>query len=201
MKKLTVDRASYASNQGVVQVSRAEYVRYCGSNFLIRWYLYANSLLPVSLRFGFVRGGFRWRRFAEHFHLGDLNAVIVLDPQRGLVAAYTDLDARLQKRFPVINIFREKLHLLPQPPKVGDRFVAASLYGSDPYAKKEQRWGSFYPIVVNCVVRDQTKCDFAKAKISDAEWKALEIGLSQISDKTCVGLHHIVLPAELKASL
>lgn len=201
MKKRTVSTTSQASNQGSLRVTRAEYCRYYGSNPLSQALLYASSFLPLGVGLGRMFGGFRWRRFAEHFHFGDTNAVVVLDARKGIVAAYTDLDARLQKRFPVINVFKEKLRLLPQAAQTGDTFAAVSLYGRDEYFRLEGRWSTFHPILVDCVVRDQTACEFAKAKISDGEWKALEIGVSQLPAHPRLGIHHITLPDEIKAAL
>ncbi len=132
---------------------------------------------------------------------GDINPALILDERRGLVAAYTDLDNRLQKRFPVINIFVEKLDRLPTPPKAGDTVAAVSLYGQNAQTKVTGRWSTFHPVVIDCVISDPIKCEFRKAMIPDAQWKALEVGLSQIPDKTRTGIHDITLPEELKAIL
>ncbi len=201
MNTKTFDSTTYATNQAVLRVSRDEHARYKGRTALGRAYLRVNSYLPSVFWFGGIVGGFRWKRFSEWFLHGDTNPAVVLDASQGLVAAYTDLDSRLEKRFPVVKVFAEKLWLLPTPAKDGDTFAAVSAYAGGGNSRRTGRWRTFYPLVVDCVIQDEVKCQFAKAKIRDAEWKALEIGLSQLPAKPRPGLYDVVLPDELKAAL
>ena len=201
MKKKVVDGRTKATDEGTLRISRAEYARYDGATVLGRWYRYANSFLPIFRRYREVFGGYRWNHYRERFMYGDTNPAMVLDPGARLVAAYTNLDGRLEKRFPVIRIFVEQLDRLPSPSKAGDTFAAVSLYGQDAQTAKTGRWSTFHPMVVDCMVRDRTECEFRKAMIPDAQWKALELGLAQILDKTRPGIYDIALPDQLKASL
>ncbi len=201
MTKKVVDARTKATDEGTLRITRAEYARYDGVTFLGRCYRYLNSFLPISRRFHNVFGGFRWNHYRERFMYGDTNPAMVLDVRARLVAVYTDLDGRLEKRFPVVRIFVEQLDRLPSPPKAGDTFAAVSLYGQDAQTAKTGRWSTFHPMVVDCVVGDSTKCEFRKAMIPDAQWKALELGLAQIPNQTRPGIYDITLPAELKAQL
>ena len=201
MKKKVVDDRTRATDEGTLRISRAEYARYDGNTFLGSWYRYLNSFLPISRRFRNVFGGFRWNHYRERFMYGDTNPAMILDVRARLVAAYTNLDNRLEKRFPVVRIFAEELDRLPSPPKEGDTFAAVSLYAQNAQTAKSGRWSTFHPLVVDCVVSDRTKCEFRKAMIPEAQWKALELGLSQIPDKTRPGVYDITLPDELKALL
>ena len=201
MRTRTLDDSTAATNEGSLRISRAEYARYNGKTFPGRCYLYFNSFLPIWFKPKMRFGGFRWQRFSERFMFGDTNPVVVLDAKAGLVASFTDLDARLQKRFPVVKIFVEKLHLLATPAKAGDTFAAVSLYAGDSRTEELGRWGNFYPMVVDCVTQDPSRCASTKAKISDREWKALDFGLSQLPDKTQPGVYDIALPDDLRAAL
>ena len=201
MRKRVVSNKSMASDQATLKITRAEYARYEALNRLGNLYWHLNTFLPILPLYRRVAGGFRWHHLRERFMYGDINPAVIVDGQAGLVAAYTDLDTKVQKRFPVINIFVEKLNRLPSLPSDGDTFAAVSLYGGDGYTKRTQRWHTFHPVVIDCVVRDQARCEFRKAMIPDAQWKALALGLSQIPDKTRPGIYDITLPDELKAIL
>ena len=202
MRSRTLDNSTQASNQGVIRVSRTEYVRYAARRRWARPLLLCASYLPVPLGvIPFLNGGFRWRRFSEHFLYGDTNPAIVVDAKRRLVASYTDLDVWSQSRFHVVKVFRERLRLISREVKDGDTFAAVSLYSRASHTDVTGRWGGFSPIVVDCVVRDQPTCDFAKAKIPGSHWRALRLGLEQLRSTRRPGTYDIILPNELLSQL
>lgn len=203
MKSKTLDDSTRATNQCLLRVTRADYTRYRGANIMHRFGLQLTSRIPLKFqRIPLMAGGFHWERFRERFVFGDTNPAMVLDGKSRLVAAYTDLDATSGKNpFHVVKIFRERLELLGLPAKPGDRFAANSLYRRGPHTKETGRWETFFPIVVDCVSGDTQTCELVRAKIPDSHWKALEIGLTQIKDKSRPGLFKIGLPRELEAAL
>jgi hypothetical protein len=171
------DKKSQAANQAVLRISRHEFARYQGSTAFGRYYLYWNTFLPASFFFRNIIGSFWWQLYSTWFMHGDLNPAMVVDADRGLVAAFTDMRTRPGKPAPVIKIFKEKLHLLPSPAKNGDTFAAVSAYSPRATTRITERELPFYLLTVDCVIQDEVKCEFAKAKIPDAHWLALQIGL------------------------
>jgi hypothetical protein len=157
--------------------------------------LYFNRFLPVirgNLRM--LWGGFRWQRTKEWFLYGDITPAMVLDPDRGLVAAYTDLAQDSQYRFLVVKIFAEKLRFIKAGVSRGQKYAAVALYTSDSNSAKTGKWHSFHPIVVDCISTNPALCVATKAKIPDSDWTALEIGLAQIADQSKIGIYNITLP-------
>ena len=205
MKSKTMDDSRQAATQCSLTITRSDYTRYYGLNFISRCVLYLISFLPLRFSLRFFRtpvlnGGFRWARFQDRFKFGNIDAAVVLDPKARLVAVYTDLNCTTETPpVHVIKIIRERLDLLPQPALPGDRFAAASIYQGDANSEKKGRWVNFFPVVIDCVVRDIHQCEFARARVLDADWKALEIGLSQLprEDKEKRGLYEINLSPEL----
>ena len=119
---------------------------------------------------------------------------MVLDPERNLVAAYTDLAQDPQYRFPVVKIFSEKLYFIKAGISRRQKYAAVALYTSDGNSAKTGRWHSFHPIVVDCMSTNPALCAATKAKIPDSDWNALEIGLAQIADQSKAGIYDITLP-------
>ena len=202
MNSKTLDNSTKASNQGGVVISRFEYARYHAAGIFSFLGLYLASWLPLSLKsLKALNGGFRWVRAKEWFLYGDNNPAIVIDTKDGLVAAFTDLDGQLEKRFPVIKLFHEKLHLLGSPVQDGDRFAAISVYGRDDNTAATGRWSSFFPIVVDCVSRDRSRCATARARIPESHWRALEEGLKQLPSMREPGVYDVVLPPDIMRAL
>ena len=204
-KSKTLDNSTEASHQCLLSITRADYARYRGANVMHRCVRHLTSFIPLGFqKIPLLDGGFRWERFREKFRFGDTNPAVVLDVKSHLVAAYTDLDAT-GGRSPchVVKIFRERLELLGLPAVPGDRFAAVSLYSRGARTKDTGQWENFFPVVVDCVIRDTHSCEFVRARIPDSHWKALEIGLSQISkqNQSRAGLFKVNLPDELKAVL
>jgi len=137
----------------------------------------------------------------ERFLYEDTNPTIVLDPKRRLVATYTDLDARLQNRFPVIRVISDNLELIRGGVRAGQRLASVSVYDRNENSKALGRWANFLPIVVDCVSTDRAVCERAMAKIPASHWTALEIGLKQLPQPVRSGLYDIVLPDDLKRLL
>jgi len=197
MDSKTLDNSTQASHQGFFRVTRAEYARYRASMPWKRAALFLLSFTSPRLhRQPWAGGGVRWQRFREHFHYGDTTPAQVLDARSGLVAAYTDLDTQGLYRFPVINIFIEKLHLARTRLQDGEQVATFSLYWRSPSVSSE-RWGGFNPIVARCVSADQAACDAARDKIPSAHWQALQVGLQQVPKPWKPGLYHITLPPEI----
>ncbi len=202
MPSKLVDPTTFATNQAVLRVSRKEYVRYQSPHPVARCFLYASSFLPLRLSaFRLLDGGYQWMRFSEQFKFGDITPAVVLDASTGLVASYTDLDSRLENRFPVIKVFKEKLSLLSHEVRNGDEFAATSLYTRNTESEATGRWSDFSPIVVDCAVRDAHTCAFAKAKIPSSHWTAIRLGISQLPPSIGPGLYDISLPESLRQEL
>ena len=200
MKSKTLDNNTQAANQCLLSVTRADYARYRGTNFMHRCVLRLTSHIPLGFQnIPLLDGGFRWERFRERFRFGHTAPSVVLNAKHRLMAAYTDLNATSRgKPYHVIKIFREKLELLGLPALPGDRLAAAALFQGERIGKLG-RWDNFFPVVVDCVTRDIHACEFVRARIPDSDWKALEIGLSQVPDHTRPGLFQVNLPPELEA--
>jgi hypothetical protein len=193
MRTRTLDDSTEASNQGLVRITRRQYSRYFGPTPVHSALCLVSSFLPYA--------NLRWHRAREHFKYGDTNPAIVLDSDAGLVAAYTDLDSRGFSRFHVIKIFRERLSLIPRQVRDGDRFAAVSLYAADRQSAELGRWSTFCPIVVDCVCHDRDVCEFTKAKIVPAHWRALTIGVAQIGSHAKPGQYAIELSDDLREQL
>jgi len=202
MKSKTLDNNTQAANQCLLSVTRADYARYQGANVMHRCVLQLTSHIPLGFRkIPLLDGGFRWEYFRERFRFGHTTPAVVISAKKRLMAAYTDLNATSGRNpYHVIKIFREKLELLELPAVPGDRFAAAALY-QRARTGESGRWENFFPVVVDCVTRDTHACEFVRARIPDPDWKALEIGLSQVPDQSRPGLFKINLPSELEAVL
>ncbi len=186
MKTKTLNNNNFeATNQCLLPVTRADYARYRSVNIMHRCVLYLTSFIPLQFhKIKLLSGGFWWERFRERFRFGDTNPAMVLDIKTRLVAAYTDLDITGgENPYYVIKIFREKLELLTLPALPRDRFAAVSLYQRGAHTEQSGRWEDFFPVVVDCATRDTYRCEFVRARIPDSHWKALEIGLSQLSSQ------------------
>ncbi|MDX2110949.1 MAG: DUF3239 domain-containing protein [Verrucomicrobiota bacterium] len=201
MDSKTLNNSTEASNKGSLAITRAEYARYYGRYDLHRRLIYLTSYFPWTLMLPRVLGGgFWWQRAREHFLYGDTNPAIILDPEKGLVASFTDLDVCIMGRFPVVKIFYEKLYLIESGVQRGQRFAAISLYSSK-NSPDAERWGSFFPVVVDCISTQNILCEQVKAKIPESHWNALDTGLMQIPTPTEIGLYEIQLSEEMKAQL
>ncbi len=195
-KVFVVDPNTQASDPGGVAITRGEYARYAGLNFLGRVFLYLWSFAPrLFWKTSFGEGGLRWRRMFEHFCYGNTNPALVIDIRENLIAVLTDLDVTGENPYLVIRIKKEKLNLVRTKSVVeGARFASVALYGAKDY-RKTGRWDTFNPIVVDCVVRDPLVCQLILDGIPEDDWKLLETGLSQVPKPYAVGLYPFAIPS------
>jgi len=193
MNSRTLDNTTAASTPGTIQITRFAYARYFGEGIVD----FMGRLVG-----SFSRKNVRWVRAQEHFRFGDVNPAIVLDAKMGLVAVFTDLDSKLQKRFPVVKVKKEKLHLIRHSPvKNGCRLAAVSLYARSPETATTGMWGGFSPIVIDCVVHDKQACATALERITPISWVALELGTEQLPSPLRPGLFAITLSDEVRNQL
>lgn len=199
MDSKTRDNSTRASLPGECRITRSEYARYFGRNLYGRAWRYLSSFLPFAWhRIPLLDGGYQWIRMKEWFHYGDTNPTVVVDPKRRLVATYTNLDSQWQYQFPVIRVISDNLQLIRGGVREGQRFASISSYRRNSDSERLGRWETFVPIVLDCISADRALCEGTKAKISQREWDALEVGLKQIPRPFASGLYDIVLPDALR---
>lgn len=157
------------------------------------------SLLPSKAKEWPVIGDSvrNWLLTKEHLAFGCLNPAMIIDAKKGLVAVFTNLNSSGEGSVPVIMIYGERIDLIPRKVRQGDLFAAASIYYRDPESQKRGQWSSFHPIIVDCLVTDQSACKEAASRISPLAWQALEIGLAQVRDRTMIEMHHVDVPHDV----
>lgn len=202
-QKEIFDPSTHASLPAEYRLSRAEYARYCETSFWKRQWRYASSFLPKAWRkFPLLKNGYHYRYLQEWFLYGDVTPCAILDAKRRLIASFTRLDTVTLKtgqfyRFPVIRVLKERLSLMPEKPRDGQRVAGISAYQADENSRRIGRWKTFTPIVVDCICTDPRLCDRIKAKIPRIDWQGLDLGLAQIPYPAREGLYDIKLPPEL----
>ena len=205
-KKEIFDPSTHASLPAEYRLTRAEYARYCGTTFWRRQWRYASSFLPRALRkFPLLKNGYHYRYLQEWFLFGNLTPAAILDAKHRLVASFTVLDTTILRtgqfyRFPVIRVLKERLSLMPETPRDGQRVAGISAYMADENSRRLGRWKTFTPIIIDCICTNPRLCERIKAKIPQMDWQGLDLGLAQIPYPAKEGLYNIKLPPELLAA-
>jgi hypothetical protein len=143
------------------------------------------------------KGVTTWLFTKEHLALGCLNPAMILDAKKGLVAVFTNLNASGERSVPVIQIYSERIDLIPGKVRKGDLFATACVYLQSHESRAKGQWCGIDPIIVDCLVTDRNTCRDAAARISPLAWQALEIGLSQVPDLTTMDIHYVDVPHDI----
>jgi len=196
----TLDNATMASNPGGLVLSREKYALYFGRNAADRWLYRFCAGLPWAARI-LPLGGARvrhWTRTREHLEHGCLGPAAVIDPDKGLIAAFSSLTAQGETPTPVVKIFRERLDLVdPLLVRKGARLAVACIFWSTEESMARGCWSDFSPIVINCLVDDPGSGEAAKARIKPLAWEVLGLGLAKLQGRRQVGLYPVDVPLDM----
>lgn len=122
--------------------------------------------------------------FAE----GDACPAIVVDPERNLVAVYTDLTKGGHLR-PVIKILKQPLgRVIGGPFESRTRLAFAALYNGFP---QELTWRNFDGYLVNVGTRDQEVIQQIVRRIPDCQWDVLEGAVATMASPPKPGLYEL----------
>lgn len=187
------DHNTRASLPAKLKPSRERYLYYYGiGNWLVSW-------LPAKAKeWPHVGDGVRrWLLAKEHLAFGCLNPAMILDAKKGLVAVFTNLNASGERSVPVIQIYSERIDLIPRKVRKGDLFATACIYLQNDESRAQGQWAGVDPIIVDCLVTNQKACRDAASRIKPLAWQALEIGLSQVQDLTTMDIHYVDVPHDI----
>ena len=197
----TLNNKTKAALPSRLKISRKSYARYFARTPWQRLSLYFSTFVPYSIgrHVSLGRAGCRhWLRVEEHVEHGCLGPAQVVDLRRGLIAAFTNLNAQGPRTIPVIKILRAPLHLLPERLKhEGAQIACASIFHASPKSWEEGYWEDFSPIPIDCIVPDSDGCEEARKRLSPSAWLALEMGLKQVDEERKPGLYHVKVPNEI----
>lgn len=197
----TLNNESHATLPAALQLTRKAYARYFASTSLRERALFAGTFVPYWLgKFvGFSRSRTpHWVEVQEHLAHGCLCPAQVLDLDRGLIATFTNLNARDERSFPALKVTSAPLHLLPPALRHnGARLACASIYQANAESWEAGYWVDFSPLPIDCLVEDQAACEAARQRLSPLSWQALDIALGQLDKSFPVGLHRVAVPHEI----
>ncbi len=196
---ITLDDTTQASNPGGIIISKEKFFQYFEITGAKRALYNLIFKLSKSTLYRLFEGNNTvraWIHTSEHLEFGCTNPSVIINPQKGLIATFTNLTSIGNKPTPVIKISREKLHLIQDKElKDGIRIASIALYyRGEPDAKA---WADFDPIVPHCFCTDTRPCDKKTESIHPNAWKCLETGLHQIENKEKAGLYYITLDKQL----
>ena len=122
--------------------------------------------------------------FAE----GDACPAIVVDPERNLIAVYTDLTKGGPLR-PVIKILKQPLGRVTGGPfERRTRLAFAALYNGFP---QEPTWRNFGGYLVNAGTRDPEVIERIVRRIPDFQWDVLEGAVASMTAPPKPGLYEL----------
>jgi hypothetical protein len=194
-------QGSHALQPGLLRPDRWKVARYETRSVGAAMVRYAGSLVPFWVAI-FTRIGrtaaIRWMYRKAHLRLGALAPSVVVDRDTGVVASFTDLDATSSQPVPVIKLKHERLDLMPESAREpGTRLVSVCVYEETEESMSAGRWSDFDPVTAESVVRDAAACERTKARLSTANWQALELGMAQLQGVRAPGIYAVNLPVEL----
>lgn len=113
------------------------------------------------------------------FANGDVCPAVVVDADRKLIAAFTDL-SKAGPEVPAIRILKQPLGRVTGGPfETGTRLAFVALYNGYP---QEPRWKGFGGHVVNAGTTSRKTIQRVLNSIPPEEWERLEEGLAQIPE-------------------
>lgn len=131
----------------------------------------------IVLGLGLAMGLFSLFEAKRIFAEGDVCPAIVVDAERSLVAAFTDL-SKGGPEVPVIRIFKQPLARATGGPFAKNaRLAYVAMYNGYP---NEPRWRSFGGYLVNLGTTKKKAIQRVLTSIPGEEWEKLEEGLAQI---------------------
>lgn len=191
---------SYAAVPGEISISKQKFLDYFGVRGIRRLMYRIVLSFPKRLLYSILKNNVlvsHWISITEHFKFGCVNPAIVLNQEKGLVAAFTNLTNSGNVPTPVIKIYKEKLHLVQREIFTGQKISTVALYYRNPKQVNASASIDFDPKVPDCFTNDYVVCDQTMNKLSVNSWKCLELGLAQLKEKEKLGLHHVDLDKEL----
>jgi hypothetical protein len=196
MKMKTLDNSTTAALPGALSLSREKYARYFGKS---KFSVVMASNLPWSARHLPIigEGVAHWTRIKEHLENGCLNPAKVICEEENLVASFTSLTAVGEEPTPVVKIWRERIDLIDYKGSLdGVCFAAASTYCRTEESWRSGCWSDFVPYVIDCLVDDRNECDVAQSRLKPLAWRALELGLENLDERT-EGLYDVDVPHDV----
>ncbi|MDZ7618794.1 MAG: DUF3239 domain-containing protein [Patescibacteria group bacterium] len=125
--------------------------------------------------------------FAE----GDACPAIVVDPERNLIAVYTDLTKGGSPR-PVVKVLKQPLGRVAGGPfQRRARLAFAALYNGFP---QEPTWRNFGGYLANAGTRDEAVIERIVRRIPDYQWDVLEGAVASMATPVKPGLYELREP-------
>jgi hypothetical protein len=122
------------------------------------------------------------------FKHGDVCPAVVVDPDRQLVAVYTDLTKGSKSR-PVVKVLRQPLkRAVAGPVKKGTRLAFIAMYSGQPSAAT---WANFGGYLVNTGTSNAKAIQRVVGSIGDEDWSRLMGAVRQLESPYSPGLYDI----------
>jgi len=190
------------STSANLEISRRDFVRYFSKDLVGKAFLWVTSHCPPSWGHRpFLSAGLVFQHLQRKCLIGKVIPAVIIDAKRGLVAAFSNLDATPSLRYPALRIYQEKLHAIHPPAKDGDRLPAICLYEKGPASERTGKWADFHPLLAHAISRDQERLEELGNSAPDDEWRGLTYALGQISGTAGPGLYEVELPSALHRSI
>lgn len=197
----TLNQETVAALPAQLKLTRQAYARYFARSPRHERALYRSTFVPYSLRryLAFGRGEApHWLEAREHVEHGCLCPAQIVALSAGLVATFTNLNAREERSFPAVKIRAEPLHLLPGRLRhEGARLACVSIFHASAESWQAGYWDDFSPLPVDCLVPEERACEAARDRLSPFAWKALALALAELGERYEPGLHRVAVPYEI----
>ncbi len=198
---LTFDDSTIAAMPGGISIDKSKFLSYYKVRGL--WKLYYSNILNKNLELlneKYPKNAIvqEWIHLNEHFQFGCANPALIINKQKGIYAAYTDLTNDGGTSTPVIKIVQLKNNLIKKLDLNDlDKSVSVAMYYQKLEEMNSRAWNDFNPLLPELFTKDKSSCQKLKEKIKDEAWKCLDIGLSQIENKELPGLYHVKIAPDL----
>ena len=197
---IITDHSTVASNPGATDISLKKFGEYYDLNAFQRFKLRRYSKLSedeLKMVCKKSRLALLYVLTKEKFKYGCINPAVIVNPKKGLVAAFTSLTAWGDETRPVVKIYKERLDMLFDFERhKGQKLVTVAFYRRPKGEDSPQFWADFEPQVLRCFVEDGKLIQDKQRSIKAEAWQALTIGLRQIKDKK-PGLYRVEVDSDL----
>lgn len=198
---ITYDETAVASHPGDITISPQKFLDYYNIKGLKRFYYLMLFKLPMEFLGKVMRNNsvvYEWIGRTEQFRFGCLNPSIVIDPERGLIATYTNLTNNGGMPTSVIKITSEKLYLIEGMKFIkGQKIPSVAMYYQSKEDPSATSWVDFDPRVPHCFSEDISLCNKLLDRLNKNNWLCVKIGLEQIQNKDEVGLYSVKIDPDI----
>lgn len=192
--------AAVASLPGEISISLDKFLIYrqiSGIKKLFYKFILSKSDAFLEKYFSNNEIVYDWILKKAHFEKGCINASIVIDKQKGLLATFTNLRYGGELDRPTIKITKVDFDLIKNVSIENNQLLpTVALYGPE-YDQFEFVWEDFYPLLPHIFTDNYQEIDNAFNKLNNSDWERLSAGLAQINDIYREGLYPVEISRKL----